>query len=447
MRRIFLLTFVCIFASMLYSSRVLQLEEEGNESFLWYRFATDTSVSFTDILPSHDDYVMITVYRSDEAEPQHLWRVAYNDSSYVGKTTHSFYTHRFESFYDIPRLFSSPRIELTRQSLPLSTTDTSFSISFGSYDTLPSPTFLEIAYFPYSLPYKEALSFQTYLALKYGITLDKANYITSGRMEIWSNVNDLDYYNRVVGIGSDTIYDFRSTESVQSDGAATLILYKEDIAQGEYYLLGDDDSPLSFTHRDTLPSVLYRTWKVKSFVSDSMLPSVVSVKIRPQVVNCSEESFALLHYSEDISSNSYQILQPDSIDIEGYFYFTDIDIDADSSGSDYFGIQGFPFTQMTRSGVGSNDIGEEDEFEFDNSSMRVDVTPNPSTGYYQISVVLSEVHDVQIKIYDSRGIVIDEQQLRGSREYVHSGMLYTPQLYIIEVTAGEEVRQIKYIVK
>lgn len=427
------------------------------KAFVLHKFSNDTCIALTDTLPAHKDFVIITVHCAEGSEPYQLWRLSYNDSSYIGKTSHSFYTHRFSSEFGTPRLHEYPQIEVTRKSLNLSSTDTIFHISYGAIDSdYTSPRFYEIAYFPYSLSFSKALSFQTYLAIKFGITLDMANYTTPDDTILWSNSSDLEYYNRVVGIGCDTTYSLNQTQSVQNEEAPTLILYKDNLSIGEYYLMGDNGASCGFVTRDTLSSVLSRTWKIRPYVTDTKVTPQVNIKVLPSSLGCNKDDFALVQYQDDINSSNYQILQPDSTDSDGYLYFHNIDIDRDNSNYDYFGIISTSQVYRTKSsGDTQNSQNSQDNQneQFNNTFisgsgyMNVSVYPNPSTGPYNIEISLPEIEDVSLRIIDSQGRIIEEKSFQGSSYYTYQGDINTPQLYIFEITTAQEQKQIKYLVR
>ena len=72
-------------------------------------------------------------------------------------------------------------------------------------DTLPAAIEVEeIAYFGRNVPLPVSGAFQTYLALKYGITLDYAPYLSHAGDTLWYLRVAADFYSHVLGIRSDS---------------------------------------------------------------------------------------------------------------------------------------------------------------------------------------------------------------------------------------------------
>lgn len=85
-------------------------------------------------------------------------------------------------------------------------TDSTYQLHIGAYDTLSSPFHhKEFAYIPGDMLLPDIQGYQTYLALKYGITLDNVPYITCSGNTLWDSEEDALFYHRVTGIGNDTL--------------------------------------------------------------------------------------------------------------------------------------------------------------------------------------------------------------------------------------------------
>ncbi|WP_334056460.1 isopeptide-forming domain-containing fimbrial protein [Polaribacter sp. P097] len=118
----------------------------------------------------------------------------------------------------------------------------------------------------------------TYLAIKYGITLDPSvgSYITSNGTVLWNNTN---YWNDVFGIGKengDGLNPERSNsintgsgDGTGQDGKGNITISKANIQNGAYLLIGHNNDPLTeqttgLPTNSTGKTRLARQWKVKN---------------------------------------------------------------------------------------------------------------------------------------------------------------------------------------
>lgn len=120
---------------------------------------------------------------------------------------------------------------------------------------------------------------ETYLAIKYGITLDEDpssattnyDYQVNGVTIIWPGTSDADYqtyHHDVAGIGRNVASQGLNQPSSQSINDATIVNMQSpsDLDDGEYMVWGNDDSPNTFTTSDVITGItqrLERIWKVK----------------------------------------------------------------------------------------------------------------------------------------------------------------------------------------
>ncbi|WP_417444115.1 HYR domain-containing protein [Joostella sp.] len=137
----------------------------------------------------------------------------------------------------------------------------------------------EIVAFPSSLTNNERIEVESYLAIKYGITLDASitNYLTSEGIVIW---NDTQYWNDVFGIGKD---DDSGLNQSQSNSIATgsgngagqsgkgniVINNPSSLEGGDFLIIGHDNGTLTEQTTDIPASEscfvrLNRVWKAKT---------------------------------------------------------------------------------------------------------------------------------------------------------------------------------------
>lgn len=120
---------------------------------------------------------------------------------------------------------------------------------------------------------------ETYLAIKYGITLDEDpsssttnfDYQVNGVTIIWPGTSNTDYqtyHHDVAGIGRNVVTQGLNQQTSQSINDATIVNVGEasDLDDGEYLVWGNDDGENTFTTDDVITGIthrLQRVWKVK----------------------------------------------------------------------------------------------------------------------------------------------------------------------------------------
>ncbi|WP_158531204.1 DUF7507 domain-containing protein, partial [Algoriphagus chordae] len=136
----------------------------------------------------------------------------------------------------------------------------------------------EIILYPQSLPSMDKLKIQSYLAVKYGITLDPTvtNYVNSAGSVIW---NDTAHWNDVFGIAKDDASGLNQIESysinsgtghgVGISGKGNVVLSNaSSLGNGDFLMAGHDNGSLTEQTTDLpfdLPNStrISREWKVK----------------------------------------------------------------------------------------------------------------------------------------------------------------------------------------
>ena len=161
---------------------------------------------------------------------------------------------------------------------------------------------------------------ESYLAIKYGITLDQTtatNYTNSSGTVTWTAASNSSHNNDIAGIGKDNESDMlQSTSSSINDDAIVTIgfISSSSVLDGDFLVWGNDNAttvqttssvPVGATNR------LTRTWKIQR-TGDA--PGVtVEFDLTGLTVNgSSTDDFALLISDESDFSPSYAMVKADS---------------------------------------------------------------------------------------------------------------------------------------
>ncbi len=190
---------------------------------------------------------------------------------------------------------------------------------------------------------REILRIETYLALKYGISLYESNYVTPYDSILWDYDSNKIYSHAIAGIGRDSVFglDQRQSCSEEEDvltiGVGSLSLYNKDntdsLGEGSYLIWGHDEGDMSCENPyDSIP-LWERRWLME-VRGAATATTIVKVKIPVRANVC----YLVIDRSGmgNFDSTSTEYFAQAYTDSNGYVYFTDIGWDTDRSGKDVF---------------------------------------------------------------------------------------------------------------
>lgn len=297
---------------------------------IWHHPDSLVAMQTEDSISYMEEYSVYTVVRStDTATTSMIWSITENDTLHTGVLTKGIYSYRagiLHSRYqrDFSRwcvyaYHSGIRMDSTKQhSLYLGSciahrTEDSTIIA----DTLSAAIEMEeMVFIPGTISRLESAAWQSYLAMKYGITLDYAPYIAPSDDTLWSPTADDNYYHRVVAIGADSTHLWQTTQSASKEHATVQLVATTPLQEGQYILLGDDDGEESWSLQADGISQLLRTWRMKQHNID--LP--FSIVWHPTLEITNPDSVEL-KFCNQFEIEQYSI-RPDSIVGDSAYWFT-----------------------------------------------------------------------------------------------------------------------------
>jgi hypothetical protein len=222
---------------------------------------------------------------------------------------------------------------------------------------------MELIYFPRLLSKLERQKMETYLSIKYGISItENFDYLDSKSEKIWDTKENSTYGNRVTGIGRDDAYGLYQKQSGNSlkDGIyiglgivdTTNAHNKYAMKDRSFLVWGDNRGKtlLSLDKNKRLKKMA-RTWKmdVTAIIPQDSITTQLKINKKEfaYINKSSGKEFLWLcvntmEYPEFNYTGAKYIRQ--SSEDENFIYFNDIIWDSDGSGSDIFSfIQGPDF--------------------------------------------------------------------------------------------------------
>ena len=285
-------------------------------------FPQEDTISWT------DEYTVFAVARSQsDSMPECLWSFAENDTITTAVLTRGIYSASVGTLLSRnPRDFSRWCVyayhsgiyaDSTKQRTLRLGPQLVLNQKHAQSDSLSARIEMEeMAYFNGSVPRLTYDGFQTYLALKYGITLDYAPYLSQLGDTLWHPKRDDVYYHRIVGIGNDTVCHWHGTLS-QSKEDSLLYIQSDSLHPNEYILLGDDNGTLSWYKEFDNEYALQRTWRMRRAAKK---PQPFTLMMHLSALE--ETTDSLYMQITDIHGATIADILPDSLVGDSVYYFS-----------------------------------------------------------------------------------------------------------------------------
>jgi hypothetical protein len=238
----------------------------------------------------------------------------------------------------------------------------------------------------------------TYLALKYGITIDLLNYISSDDSVLWDTKANKTYNHDVAGLVRDDVMQLNQKQASGKGGKSELSLYLGTLeehndsnnfqwANYNYLIWGHNDQALNQVDFDTVlfttNNLIQRKWRIEAhgtqirntFTQMAIDRSQIDSNSMIQLVICpnADSTFTI---------DTNHIYQADSIGANHMVYFNNIKWDQDYSGADLFTFRIAP-SLARKSKQQTTGIDQEEDEE---ANFNIQVYPNPSDGQISIEI-------------------------------------------------------------
>lgn len=316
--------------------------------------------------------------------------------------------------------------------------------------------------------------FETYLALKYGITLLDGDYMHL-KDTLWSRTDFTNYYHAIAGLGKDSLTGLNQCIATSSSGdVVTLGLenydYSSNLAgleEATYLIWGHNGADLNVNsivqiNNDSIHLNLIREWLIRPYAIED---SSRTFWLRFDATTFPGLSNPLLKIHRKIDEAPlYKV--SDSIDLLGRYYFKNLIWDTDHSGFDKFSFV-FPTSQITSTSnsLVSNPFLLESERASDLSHDEylrqadyltktgkqsiinhesLHVYPVPSQSTVNAEVIVNDEDLVEVYLFNQLGAKISHLSLKGNKRYLLAPITLTPGLYImvLHTKAGTITKQI-----
>nr|WP_253298209.1 S-layer homology domain-containing protein [Paenibacillus sp. MSJ-34] len=142
----------------------------------------------------------------------------------------------------------------------------------------------------------DAAKIETYLAVKYGITLNDGNsdYVATSDVTVWDATKNSGYKNNIAGIGLDTIEGLHQKQSRSINTGTQIVISSgqltetnepdgSELADGQYLIWGDNGDPLVFDKQIGITNEYraQRVWKVQNTGGVGLVQVAIPVSAIP----------------------------------------------------------------------------------------------------------------------------------------------------------------------
>jgi hypothetical protein len=375
-----------------------------------------------------------------------------------------------------PQKIDIPRINtFTQYKKNLSDKPRYSSLHFGAspeHQHLPLTNFTglipEIIIFDRVLTSIERAKVESYLALKYGLSLFQNGpslYLNSQKEVIWDGFKNAPAYFNVAGIGRDDASDLFQKQSTSSYDPGLLVIAAKKIApsnqenladfpNNNFLIWGDDGANLKLV-RDNSGNyaTVLRKWTMDGFGEVSQkIPTMLAFdfgKVKT-TISTTTHYWLIIDRSGNgkFSPGNLEFVPASTISSEGRATFSKVLWDEDQSGKDVFtfGISAGP---DPTSWVFAQDSDTLTTPSLNGFWEKVLLYPNPvgKNNFFNLELGLQKPESATIQIHDAQGKLIQQRLLEGSTYYFYTGQLNVPGLYTVRIKMNEVEKTLPLIVE
>ena len=189
------------------------------------------------------------VFRSFAAEKTNL--VDYHFACYDASLHTGITDARIPSKELMQRKMQTGAIFKHSLDLPSAYINPSENKSYFVVQEMPENQVYEVMYFDQSFDHADHQRVQTYLSLKYGVSLlEKNNYVNQNGQSVWNVALDARFNEHIFGLARIDQFDLMQKQSVNSLQPVLTLSSADNFANEEYLMLGDNAGQLTFIDQD-----------------------------------------------------------------------------------------------------------------------------------------------------------------------------------------------------
>jgi hypothetical protein len=318
----------------------------------------------------------------------------------------------------------------------------------------------------------------SYLAVKYGVTLQKTDYLSSDSTTIWNYTQFPDYSAFVLGIGRDDVMGLYQKQSMGVNDQLIIGLGSEyntneinpnQIPNKTFMMLGLDSTCLNTAYQLEIG-----TGEVFNAYGKGLLQTTginISNYNSFVKVDVSKWTGNLLDYKLFVDGSglgtylpqNIVLFYPDSLTADSMLCFYNVQWDLNGSGTDNFCFVGLSEENTERltevnpqiKTVGENPIQNQNQNGSQNNASnstsnlgnRYGLYPNPTKDNFTVFAEYTKATDVEVIMFSADGKKLQTWNGNGLSNYKFTGTQTIPGNYLIEIKSEKETKTFKMIVQ
>ena len=338
--------------------------------------------------------------------------------------------------------------------------------------------FSEFLFFDNEIGTLDLCKIYSYLVMKYSITVQGLDLISSKNDTIWQYSQNSEYPHEMSVLCRDNGYNLHQKQCGGNCATSELTAYVGKLCENNWnneVVLEDDNYFVITNNGDSLKSIgdtIYsydesesyvrfrKEWNVSVIGQDfRIMPVNIKLYYENASDSLSPKLFLIRSDSLSYRYGEMEIYAPDSVDSEGYCYYNNIIWDNDGNGYDRFCFGTIAIdkqqeiskngdnTEFTDYDIGTNEMPSNNrkhssncmESESSNASiLSLNLFPNPSYGDFIIIVDLDEVQKINVRIISVDGKCISNNNIDGLNHYEIRKHIEMTGSYIIEVSTATD---------
>ncbi|MEM7571439.1 MAG: T9SS type A sorting domain-containing protein [Bacteroidota bacterium] len=420
---------------------------------LWLQ-TEDLSTASHELAGQLNQLQVFVVYATTTETEEVLWTLSHADTSRLLMTTNRLADLQSGEYLSLP----APPLEViaAEQEVPQLRTyfqsqainkrlqeESLYDLLLGQkaqWPAIPAENFsgklLELVVYDRLLSLQERQQLESYLALKYGISLQQEvarHYLSATGIPYWDALKARAYPNHISGIGSDfasSIQHLRSSSATPSGSFLSIGLQSDSFLCQACYLSWSDNGMATVVAAESTeqdhPQPMQRLWMLQSLdfnPEQKLVFSLDSRQLYSQLPR-GKQWYLLLDSSGEgaFQPESTHYLPPDQVTSEGVIYWTDVQLPFSSPNLWHFSFGFLP--ESTRA---TNDFFQQ-----------VLLSPNPSPdGHFQLRVSLAEPEPLLVSIFNDLGQLAKQIRLSPSRHHFLQQFIPAKGSYHLVLQAGE----------
>ncbi len=292
----------------------------------------------------------------------------------------------------------------------------------------------EVLIFEKALSKKERNIQESYLALKYGISLKRTDFLDGKGKTIFTNDESDPFSNEIFGIGKDGLTSLDQKISSPAlknyitigvgDFTETNKKNQGELSDGQYFICGNNGGSLTPLNGSNPEDA--RIWKL---IPTNANGTPTFIRLQESVYQNTSigtgDLFLLIDRSNNGKFNDGSIERiKGNKDENGFITFNNIIWDTDGNGQDYFSF-GY--------------IENQEEVAQNNPLSHIRIYPNPVSKKepFSIEVQLKLPEPIWVRIFNAEGHLIKEIQENSAISHNLHTEINTPGIYFIEVETPE----------